>query len=202
MTDERADRRRGRGRRLGRRFYARDALVVAPDLLGKVLVAGSCAGRIVEVEAYREDDPASHSFRGRTAANTTMFGPAGHLYVYFTYGMHHCAIVVTGRVGEGQAVLLRAVSPLRGLDVMRRRRGGRADRLLADGPGKLCQAFGIGRVDDGVDLCGTGAIAILDDGTTPPVHPLTTPRIGIRHAADRPWRWVVAPRASADGRAG
>jgi DNA-3-methyladenine glycosylase len=178
--------------RLGIEFYARDALVVAPELLHKVLVAGACAGRIVEVEAYRADDPASHSFRGRTARNATMFGPAGHLYVYFTYGMHFCANVVSGEAGDGQAVLLRAVEPLEGVDVMRVRRGGRPDRLLADGPAKLCQAFGLDRAHDGIDLTSDGDVTILDDGTPPPASTATTPRIGIRLGTDRPWRWVAA----------
>ena len=156
-----------------------------------MLVAGPCAGRIVEVEAYRSDDPASHSFRGRTARNATMFGPAGHLYVYFTYGMHFCANVVRATDGDAQAVLLRAVAPLRGLEIMRPRRGGRPDRHLTDGPGKLCQAFGIDRQHDGARPvhrprrhdrrrrhATAGGAAI-------------TPRIGIRVATDQPWRWLA-----------
>ncbi|MET0145581.1 MAG: DNA-3-methyladenine glycosylase [Ilumatobacteraceae bacterium] len=179
---------------LGRSFFARDATVVAPELLGKVLVAGVCAGRIVEVEAYRSDDPASHTFRGPTARNAVMFGPAGHLYVYFTYGMHHCANVVTGELGDGQAVLLRALHPLDGIAVMRRRRGGKPDARLTDGPGKLCQALGIDRTVDGIDLCaGGGDVTIVDDGTPPPVEPRITARIGISVATDTPWRWLAPP---------
>lgn len=174
---------------LGREFYARDALVVAPELLHKVLVIGACAGRIVEVEAYRADDAASHSFRGRTPRNAVMFGPAARLYVYFTYGMHYCANVVTGADGDGQAVLLRAVVPLAGLDEMRARRGGRT--AIADGPAKLCQAFGIGREHDGVDLCTVGEIAVCDDGAPAPAEVRQTPRIGITRAVDLPWRWVA-----------
>jgi DNA-3-methyladenine glycosylase len=176
-------------RRLPRRFYARDALEVAPDLLNKVLVVGACAGRIVEVEAYRSDDPASHSFRGRTPRNAAMFGRPGHLYVYFTYGMHHCANVVTGSEHDGQAVLLRAVVPCAGIEVMRSRRGPRPDRELADGPGKLCQAFGIDGSHDGVDLCRSAGVLIVDDGTPPPLDPLVGARVGIRHGRDQPWRW-------------
>jgi DNA-3-methyladenine glycosylase len=184
-------------RRLERHFFGRDSLVVAPELLGKILVAGECAGRIVEVEAYRADDPASHAYRGRTARNAVMFGPPGFLYVYFTYGMHHCANVVTGDEGDGQAVLLRAVAPIRGIDLMSARRGGRA--ALADGPAKLCQAFGIDRRHDGSDLCADGAVTIVDDGTPPPVDAVTTPRIGITRAIDQPWRWVSSdPSPSQD----
>jgi DNA-3-methyladenine glycosylase len=182
-------------RPLRRRFYARDALVVAPELLGKLLVVGGAAGRIVEVEAYREDDPASHSHRGRTARNATMFGPPGHLYVYFTYGMHHCANVVTGRAGDGQAVLLRAVVPVRGLDELwaRRPRARRAEDL-ANGPGKLCQAFGLDRRHDGIDLCAADSpVRLVDDGTPPPPTPITTGRIGIRRATEHPWRFVAPP---------
>ena len=131
-------------------------------------MAGPCAGRIVEVEAYRSDDPASHSFRGPTARNAVMFGPAGHLYVYFTYGMHFCANVVAATEGDAQAVLLRAVQPLRGVELMRRRRGGRPDAILTDGPAKLCQAFGIDRRQDGVDLCTDDLLSVVDDGVAPP----------------------------------
>jgi DNA-3-methyladenine glycosylase len=184
---------RRRERPLGRSFFARDALDVAPDLLNKVLVAGDCGGRIVEVEAYRADDPASHSFRGRTPRNATMFGRGGLLYVYFTYGMHHCANVVTGPDGDGQAVLLRAVTPCRGLAEMRARRGARADRDLADGPGKLCQAFGLDRSHDGLDICTSAEVRIVDDGTPPPASPLVGSRVGIRHGVEHPWRWRSPP---------
>jgi DNA-3-methyladenine glycosylase len=183
--------------RLDRAFFERDSTVVAPELLHKVLVVGPCAGRIVEVEAYRSDDPASHTFRGRTARNATMFGPGGHLYVYFTYGMHFCANVVTSTEGDGQAVLLRGAAPLRGLELMRERRGGRPDPQLADGPAKLCQAFGLDRRHDGTDLVTDGQMAVLDDGTAPPAEPLITPRIGIRVATDAPWRWVSSRPAAA-----
>src|SRR3954471_21744141 len=137
-----------------RDFLARDALVVAPELLGKVLVNGPCAGRIVEVEAYRSDEPAAHTFRGPTPRNQIMFGPAGFLYVYFSYGMHHCANVVTGADGDGQAVLLRAVTPLRGIEPMSARRHGRP--RAARSPGKLCQAFALDRSHTGTDLCAGG----------------------------------------------
>ncbi|MCU1392717.1 MAG: putative 3-methyladenine glycosylase [Ilumatobacteraceae bacterium] len=176
-------------RRLPRRVLERDADVVAPTLLNKLLVAGPCVGRITEVEAYTSDDPASHTFRGRTNRNAVMYGPPGHLYVYFTYGMHHCANIVTGRPGDGQAVLLRAVEPLAGLDEMIARRG--RTHNLADGPGKLCQAFALDLADNGADLCLGGPISLFDDGVPPPRDPEITPRIGIRHGADTLWRWRV-----------
>ncbi len=174
-------------RRVSRRLLAADAPDVAPVLLNKLLVHGECIGRIVEVEAYREDDPASHTFRGRTERNAVMFGPAGHLYVYFSYGMHHCANVVTGPEGVGAAVLLRAVEPVAGLDLMSSRRSGR--RQLADGPGKLCQAFGIDRTHDGTDLLSGLGVGLYDDGVPSPSDPRVGPRVGITKAVDVPWRW-------------
>jgi DNA-3-methyladenine glycosylase len=174
-------------RRVTRRLLAGDAPDVAPLLLNKLLVHGECIGRIIEVEAYREDDPASHTFRGRTPRNAVMFGPAGHLYVYFTYGMHFCANIVTGPEGVGAAVLLRAVEPVAGVDLMSARRGGR--RQLADGPAKLCQAFGIGRDHDGIDLLTGDGVGLYDDGVPPPTDPRVGPRVGITRAVDVPWRW-------------
>jgi DNA-3-methyladenine glycosylase len=192
-----------RERVLDRDFLARDALVVAPELLNKVLVAGPCAGRIVEVEAYRSDEPAAHSYRGPTPRSAVMFGPAGRLYVYLSYGIHYCANVVTGAEGDGQALLLRAVIPLRGIDTMAARRNGRTP--LADGPGKLCQAFALDRSHTGTDLCADGEIRLVDDGTPPPAMLVTTPRVGITKAVDLPWRFLAPPerptRQSVGGRA-
>ena len=176
-------------RRVPRSLLAADAPVVAPQLLNKLLVHDGCVGRITEVEAYREDDPASHTFRGRTDRNAVMYGPAGHLYVYFTYGMHHCANVVTGPTGVGAAVLLRAVEPIDGLELMSVRRHGR--RQLSDGPAKLCQAFAIGPEHNGVDVCRGDGPGLFDDGTPPPPNPLVGPRIGISKAVDVPWRWRI-----------
>jgi DNA-3-methyladenine glycosylase len=166
-------------------FFRRDSTAVAPDLLNKRFEFGPCAGRIVEVEAYTSDDPASHAFRGPTARNAVMFGPPGRLYVYFTYGMHHCVNIATGAEGDGQGVLLRAVVPLAGLDVMRARRGPRPDRELTNGPGKLAQAFGL-------DLRHNGLLArVVDDGVVPPDEPLVGPRVGITKAVDWPRRYRV-----------
>lgn len=181
-------------RRLGRRFYGRDPREVAPELLGKVLVRGRRAARIVEVEAYcGAEDPGSHAYRGQTRRNATMFGPPGLLYVYFTYGMHWCANAVCGREGEGVAVLLRAAEPLRGLEEMRALRpAARRDRDLLAGPARLCQAFGVDGDDDGADLVRTGrGITIVDDGTPPPDVPAISTRIGLTAGADLPWRWCT-----------
>ena len=186
----------GRSRRRGlpRRFYDRDALLVAPELLNKLLVTELGVGRIVEVEAYRgADDAASHAFRGPTVRNATMFGPPGLLYVYFTYGMHWCANAVCMSEGTAQAVLIRALAPLEGLDAMRANRpAARVDRDLCRGPARLCQALGIDRARDGADLVtGRGRVRILDDGVEPPQMPGLGPRVGISQAADRLWRWWV-----------
>jgi DNA-3-methyladenine glycosylase len=175
------------------RFYARPSATVAPALLNKVLVAGPCAGRIVEVEAYDEGDPASHSYRGRTPRTEVMFGPPGHLYVYFTYGMHWCANVVCEDEGSGAAVLVRALAPLWGIGAMvERRPRARTVRDLCSGPAKLCQALGIDGARNGVDLTRAGApVRVLDDGTPPPARPGRSPRIGISVATDVRWRWFV-----------
>jgi DNA-3-methyladenine glycosylase len=198
-------------RRRERAFFARASTAVAPELLGDILVRRLADGtalraRIVETEAYDRDDPASHTFRGMTARNAVMFGPAGHLYVYFTYGMHYCMNVVTERVGHGSAVLLRAAEPIEGLEAMRRDRGTDRIRDLCRGPARLAQAFGIDRSFDGVDLV-RGSDVWIERG--PPIDPgdvRTGPRIGIRVGVDRPWRfwldepWVSASRSPASAR--
>ena len=181
-------------RRLGRSFYSRPTLDVAPDLLNEVLVAPGVAGRIVEVEAYRgSDDPGSHAHRGMTQRTEVMFGRAGHLYVYFTYGMHWCANVVTDAAGTPGAVLIRAVTPLRGLDLMRSRRlAARRDVDLGNGPAKLAQAFGLGERHDGCDLVAAAhGVSIRDDGTSPPAAPAVGTRIGLSAGKDLPWRFAV-----------
>ncbi len=162
-------------RRLASSFAERDATVVAPELLNKLLVVHGRAARITEVEAYTADDPASHSYRGTTARNASMFGPAGHWYVYLIYGVHHCLNLVTGHPGDGQAVLIRSVE-VDGVVQARTR-----------GPGRLARELGVDRTLD-------GAMAeLFDDGTPPPAAPLVTPRIGISRAADWPRRWVRPP---------
>jgi DNA-3-methyladenine glycosylase len=227
---------------LPRSFYDRDALEVAPELLGKILVRvppGSPAGvrapgdsgasgasrggssptpaavrtgRIVEIEAYRgEADAASHAFRGRTPRSATMFGPAGHLYVYFTYGMHHCANVVCGPDGTPGAVLLRALEPLQGTEAMRAARfgpagSGRPADSLCSGPGRLCQALGIDRSHDGADLVlGEQGIWVAagEGGVEVPVVS-SGPRIGLGErvgavAMSRPWRYWIEGNRNVSG---
>lgn len=192
-------------RTLPRRFYDRDALDVAPELLHKLLAhrGDGVVARIVEVEAYRGAlDAGSHSYRGETARNASMFGRPGTLYVYFTYGMHWCANAVCGPGGQPHAVLLRAAVPMRGLEVMRARRGGAvADRDLLRGPARLAQAFGLDRAADGSDLV-TGPLRIYDDGATPPDSQLVTRRVGLAAGKgdDHPWRYAVAGDPHVSGR--
>jgi len=191
--------------RLPRSFYARAATEVAPALLGHILVRAlpdgtRAAARIVETEAYGPDDPASHAFRGMTPRNEIMFGPPGHLYVYFTYGMHFCMNAVTGRAGEGSAVLLRAGEPLEGVEEMRSRRGRERILELCSGPGRFTQALGVGRSEDGVDLV-DGALLWVERGSrSGPIG--TGIRVGVRETT-RSWRyWLEGNPFVSRGRPG
>jgi len=175
--------------RLPSSFYARPVLEVAPALLGCVLVHGSCAGLIVETEAYHESEPACHAFGGPRIANAVLFGEPGRAYVYRSYGIHALVNAVCEPQGTGAAVLIRALTPLRGLPLMRRRRGGRPDTELANGPGKLSQALGIDLDANGTSLR-DGAVTILARTTVPEF--VASQRIGITKAADLPWRFSVA----------
>ncbi len=170
-------------------FFARPVAQVAPDLLGCVIQVGDLAGEIVEVERYQQDDPASHSFRGPTPRAAVMFGPPGRLYVYRSYGIHWCANVVCEPEGQGAAVLIRAVAPTRGLEVMRTRRGTSDARRLCSGPGRLCQAFGIDSSMN-ASVLGAGPVRLFAGG---PVSDIAVgPRIGISVATEQPWRFGVA----------
>lgn len=164
---------------------------VAPRLLGAVLTHGEVAVRLTEVEAYAgEVDPGSHAYRGRTRRNAVMFGPAGHLYCYLSHGIHVCANVSVGSAGHASAVLLRAGEVVTGLETARDRRPGAADRDLARGPGRLCRALGIGLDDDGTDVLSPGPVVLrLAPAPVPAVR--SGPRIGLRQAADRPWRFWI-----------
>ncbi|MCC6316133.1 MAG: DNA-3-methyladenine glycosylase [Gemmatimonadaceae bacterium] len=177
-------------------FYDRDAELVARDLLGMVLVHrtadGRCAGRIVETEAYLgPHDPACHAAAGRTPRTEPLHGPPGTAYVYFIYGMHWCFNAVTREEGYGSAVLIRAIEPLIGLPLMRRRRGAVRERDLANGPGKLCRALDIDRRHNGARL-DRGPLRIVAGTAVADRDVIVTPRIGISKAADWPLRFVVA----------
>jgi len=199
----------GPGRALTRSFYLAPTLTVARRLLGKVLfhetADGVAAGRIVETEAYRGPaDRAAHSRGGhRSARNEVMYGPPGHAYVYFIYGMHHCVNVVTQSAGVPEAVLIRALEPVAGIDLMRRRRGilvGPAWRLCR-GPGSLCQALGIDRARNGADLV-RGALRVLDRPDVPRGRIARSARIGVAYAgqdAARPWRFFVSGTPAVSG---
>jgi DNA-3-methyladenine glycosylase len=182
-------------RRLSRSFFDRPTLEVAPALLGKHLVHHvtpeiRLIGRIAEVEAYLDDDPASHSFRGLTPRNAPMFGPPGMSYVYFIYGMYFCFNIVTEKKGKAGAVLIRAVQPLEGIEWMQSQRGHAPLKSLANGPGKLCQAMGITKAYNGLDLCTREAkLYVVDAPVVPLLEILTGPRIGIKDAKHQPWRF-------------
>jgi len=191
---------------LSRSFYLRPTLQVAQELLGTHLIRrigkNLLIGKIVEVEAYRSNDPASHSFRGKTNRNSVMFCEGGHLYVYFTYGMHFCANIVTGQNGIGEAVLIRAVEPLVGIDMMRINRYGSNKSLiltslnrkslinLTNGPAKFCQAFGIARQENGMDLLNS-EISITEGESVPLKLIKRSIRIGIQQGVEKKWRFFI-----------
>jgi DNA-3-methyladenine glycosylase len=186
---------------LPRSFYFRPTLQVARDLLGKHVVRkiGNklLIGKIVEVEAYCKGDPASHAFRGKTKRNDVMFWEGGHLYVYFTYGMHFCSNVVTGNEGIGEAVLIRAVEPLAGIEVMTKNRfhnfqshNHKSLINLTNGPAKFCQAFGIARKENGSDLL-NGEIIIAAGEPVPSKLIKRSSRIGIQQGVEKKWRFFI-----------
>ena len=203
------------GPALPQEFYLQETRQAAQKLLNCILIyeteEGICAGRISETEAYLFDDPASHTFRGLTARCALMFGPPGRAYIYFTYGMHHCLNAVTAAENCGEAVLIRALEPLAGVELMAVRRGLTGDalakgdasererikigRFLCGGPGKLCRAFGLTRRESGLDLTGGSALRISPPspsvGHAAPSKILATPRIGISQNADALWRYTL-----------
>lgn len=181
---------------LARAFYERDTVRVARELLGTILVRTNghtvLRGVIVEAEAYRgEGDPASHAYRGPTKRNAVMFGPAGHAYVYFTYGMHYCLNVTTEPTGNPGAVLIRAAQPTSAIEQMKKRR--RTDQLrgLANGPAKLTQAFAVSRSLNGHDLTLGKKLFIVKGDSVEPLDIASTSRIGIRVGLEKPWRFFI-----------
>jgi DNA-3-methyladenine glycosylase len=162
---------------------------VAPALIGVTLLFDGVGGRIVEVEAYDHEDPASHGYRGRTERNASMFGPPGHAYVYRSYGIHWCLNLVCEAEGVANAVLVRALEPTHALEAMRARRGLDDARLLCSGPGRLCQALAVTREHDGLPLDRPPFELLAADGS---VEVVRGPRIGITRAAELPWRYAEA----------
>ena len=176
-------------RRLPAEFFARSVHEVAPDIIGCTLFVAGVGGRIVEAEAYHHEDPASHSYGGRTERNQAMFGPPGRAYVYRSYGVHWCLNLVCEPEGEAAAVLIRALEPTKGLAAMRERRGLEDERLLCAGPGRLCQALGITRELDGARL-DRPPFALYP--AEEPVDVVRGVRVGITRAVEQPWRYGAA----------
>jgi DNA-3-methyladenine glycosylase len=172
-----------------RDFFARSVHEVAPDLIGVTLLVDGVGGRIVEVEAYDQDDPASHAYRGQTERNAAMFGPPGHAYVYRSYGIHWCLNLVCREQGVPEAVLIRALEPTVGLDLQRGRRLTEDVRDLCSGPGKLCQALAITREHDGLAL-DAPPFQLVERDEVPEI--VTGPRIGLTRATELSWRYMSA----------
>lgn len=171
-----------------------NAVRAAQGLLGFKLThetsEGLTSGIIVETEAYTSQDPASHTFRGPTVRNKIMFGPPGHAYIYFTYGMHYCFNIVTGKAGDGQAVLIRALQPIEGIELMKHRRNRENISELCNGPAKLVQALGITKQDYGANLLNSGNLRLEPGRNTGKI--IQTTRIGIKQAVNQPWRFYLA----------
>src|SRR5258708_7316902 len=176
-------------RLLDRRFFGRSVHAVAPDLIGATLRYRGSGGIIVEVEAYHQSDPAAHSYRGRTPRNAVMFGPPGHAYVYRSYGIHWCLNFVCEPEGRASAVLIRALQPTDGIATMRRRRGGKDERLLSSSPGRACEALGITGDANGLAL---EPPLFTWGARTRGAEIAVGPRMGIRVAVERPWRYGLA----------
>lgn len=179
----------------------KDAVTVAKALIGACIYVlepngEKVGGMIIETEAYSQDDAASHSYNGKTPRTEVMFGPSGRLYVYFTYGMHWCMNIVAGEVGRGEAVLIRAIEPDSGIEIMRKRRNHRPDHELANGPAKLCQALGITGIHNGEEL-NDEHIILLPKTTTYSV--TATERIGISKDTHRLWRFIVNGESTTNG---
>jgi DNA-3-methyladenine glycosylase len=174
---------------LKRDFFARSVHEVAPELIGATLLVDGVGGRIVEVEAYDQQDPASHGYRGRTARNAAMFGPSGHAYVYRSYGIHWCLNLVCGDEGVPEAALIRALEPTDRLDLQRIRRGVEDVKALCSGPGKLCQALGVTREHDGLAL-DVPPFRLEERVEVPEI--VAGPRIGITRGTELSWRYMDA----------
>jgi DNA-3-methyladenine glycosylase len=177
------------GEAIKREFFARSVHEVAPALIGCTLLVDGVGGRIVEAEAYHHEDPASHSYGGPTNRNRSMFGPPGHAYVYRSYGIHWCLNLVCEEEGEAAAVLIRALEPTHGLDLMRARRGLDDERLLCAGPGRLCQALAVTRTLDGARLDRAPFALHPSEAAVEVVRGV---RVGITRAVDAPWRYGLA----------
>lgn len=172
-----------------RSFFDRDVLIVARELIGAAFLFDGVGGTIVETEAYHHEDPASHTYRGQTPGNAAMFGPPGHAYVYRSYGIHWCINFVCGPAGEGNAVLIRGLAPTAGLEAMGARRGTDDPRKLCAGPGRLCQALGITRAQNGHPLAAP-PFDLRPAQAQPDI--IIGPRIGISQAREKPWRFGAA----------
>ena len=192
--------------RCRRSFFTRPTLAVAHDLIGTILCTRHrgvvTAGRIIEVEAYHYSEPASHTFRGRTRRNASMYLEGGHCYIYFIYGMHYCMNIVTESEGVGAGILIRSLQPLTGIEVMKKRRRVAHIDMLTSGPGKICQALGIRPELQGEDLTTSRTIWLERDRQIHKLKVKRTPRIGISRARHLPWRFVLDVRTEKPGMSG